>query len=233
MPNAFVQHAIADGLGLANMLQHMVELSPDDRADDEVPAPSLSTAVTSTHATRRSVSHRMSEEAKTSVRVGRSTIRSTVGFLRDPIGTARDAVRTSSSVASVVKPAIHPLSPLMTARSMTPVFRTMTIPLDRLRAAARPSNATINDAFVSSVLDGVDRYHRSLDAACDKIRMSMQISVRTDERAAVASNQFVPARVELPLGQRPPADRLVDTQQRLRALKEEPALPTSASTSTP
>lgn len=55
--------------------------------------------------------------------------------------------------------------------------------------------------------------------------MSMQISVRTGERAAVASNQFVPARVELPLGQRPAADRLVDTQQRLRALKDEPALP--------
>lgn len=217
-----VHHAIADGLGMVNMLQHMVELDPDDAAVDEMSLPSLSTATSGARSAGRSMTHRVFEEARTAARLGRSTVRSTIDFLRDPIGTAHSALRTGSSVAAVVKPTLHPLSPLMTGRSMSPVFETITIPLHRLKAAARTGGATINDAFVSSVLDGVDRYHRSLDSTCDEIRMSMQISLRTDGRA---SNQFVPARIELPLGPNPAVDRLTDTRNRLRALKDEPALP--------
>ncbi|MGK0276299.1 MAG: diacylglycerol O-acyltransferase [Ilumatobacter sp.] len=228
-----VHHAIADGLGLVNMLQHMVEVGPDDAAadaaanaaDEWVPAPSLVAATSGMRAAGRSVTRRVSQEAKTSMRLGRATMRSTAGFLRDPVGTARSAVRTTSSVAGIVKPTPRPLSPLITARSMTPVFKTLTVPLDQLKTAAQSGGATINDAFVSSVLDGLDRYHRSLGSDCDEIRMAMPISLRTSESAGLASNQFVPARVQLPLGQLPAADRLADTRMRLLAVRDEPALP--------
>ncbi len=220
-----VHHAIADGLGMVNMLQHMVELSPDDAADGEAPSPSPATPTSPMHATGRSVTRRVSEEAKTSVRLGRATMRSAVGFLRDPVSTTRSAVRTTASVASVVKPAPRPLSPLMTARSMTPAFRTLTVPLDELKIAARTVGGTINDAFVSSVLDGLDRYHRRLGFGCEAIRMAMPVSVRTSGNAGLASNQFVPARIELPLGQISAADRMVDTSARLSTVRDEPALP--------
>jgi len=52
----------------------------------------------------------------------------------------------------------------------------------------------------------------------------MPVSVRTGDSAGLASNQFVPARVELPLGERPAAERLADTRERLRAVRDEPAL---------
>jgi diacylglycerol O-acyltransferase len=219
-----VHHAIADGLGMVNMLQHMVELGPDD-GDGETPAPSPSTAPSGMPAAGRSVTRRVSEDARTSVRLGRATVQSAVDFLRDPVSTARSALRTTSSVAGVVKPAPRPLSPLMTARSMTPVFRTLSVPLDEFKAAARSVGATINDAFVSSVLDGLDRYHRGLGPDCNEIRMAMPVSVRTSDNAGLASNQFVPARIELPLGELPAADRLADTRARLGAVRDEPALP--------
>ncbi len=200
-----VHHAIADGLGMVNMLQHMVELGPDDGdADaDEAQPPVPASATSGMPAAGRSVTRRVSEEIRTGVRLGQATARSAVDFLRDPVSVARSAVRTTSSVASVVKPAPRPLSPLMTSRSMTPAFRTLTVPLDEFKAAARSVGGTINDAFVSSVLDGLDRYHRQLDAGCDEIRMAMPVSVRTSDNASLASNQFVPARIELPLGELP------------------------------
>jgi diacylglycerol O-acyltransferase len=224
-----VHHAIADGLGLVNMLQHMVEFGPDERADEKadegVPSLSLVTAPSAMRAAGRSVTRRVSEEAKTSMRLGRATMRSTSGFLRDPVGQARSAVRTTSSMVGIIKPTPRPLSPLINARSMTPVFKTLTVPLDQFKTAAQTMGATINDAFVSSVLDGLDRYHRSLNSDCDEIRMAMPISLRTSESAGLASNQFVPARVELPLGQIPAADRLTDTRMRLLVVRDEPALP--------
>jgi diacylglycerol O-acyltransferase len=219
-----VHHAIADGLGMVNMLQHMVEFGPDDADHDEVQPPSPAIATSGMPATGRSVTHRVSEEIRAGVRLGQATVRSAVDFVRDPVSVARSAVRTTSSVAGVVKPTPRPLSPLMTARSMTPVFRTLTVPLDEFKAAARVVGGTINDAFVSSVLDGLDRYHRRLGSGCDEIRMAMPVSVRTSDSAGLASNQFVPARLELPLGERPAADRLADTQARLRAVRDEPAM---------
>lgn len=218
-----VHHAIADGLGMVNMLQHMVEFGPDD-VNSEVLAPPPAAAPSALPATGRSVTHRVSEEMRAGVRFGQATVRSAVDFIRDPVSVARSAVRTTSSVAGVVKPTPRPLSTLMTARSMTPVFRTITVPLDEFKAAARVVGGTLNDAFVSSVLDGLDRYHREVGSGCDEIRMAMPVSVRTGDSAGLASNQFVPARVELPLGERPAAERLADTRERLRAVRDEPAL---------
>ncbi len=226
-----VHHAIADGLGMVNMLQHMVELAPEGGSapGDETPPAARAAARAVTRpgvpAAGRSVTRRVSEEAKTGVRLGRATMRSAAGFVRDPVGAVRGAARTTSSVAGVVKPTPRPLSPIMTARSMTPVFETITIPLDDLKAAAKTGGGTLNDAFVSAVLDGLDRYHRRRGAACEEIRMAMPVSVRNADSAALASNQFVPARVVLPLGERPAADRLADTRDRLRTVRDEPALP--------
>ncbi len=220
-----VHHAIADGLGMVNMLQHMVELGPDDAADDKARPPSPASVTSGLPAAGRSVTHRVSEDARTGVRFGRATMRSAVDFLSDPVNAARSAVRTTTSVAGIVKPAPRPLSPLMTARSMTPAFRTLTVPLDEFKAAARTVDGTINDAFVSSVLDGLDRYHRRLGPGCDEIRMAMPVSVRTSDKAGLASNQFVPARIKLPLGELPAADRMADTKERLHVVKNEPALP--------
>ena len=222
-----VHHAIADGLGMVNMLQHMVQLGPEDGdADaDEAQPPVPASATSGMPAAGRSVTHRVSEEIRAGVRLSQATARSAMDFMRDPVSVARSAVRTTSSVAGVVKPAPRPLSPLMTARSMTPAFRTLTVPLDEFKAAAHAANGSVNDAFVSSVLDGLDRYHRQLGPDCDKIRMAMPVSVRTSDNASLASNQFVPARIELPLGEVPAADRMADTRERLRVVRDEPALP--------
>ncbi len=227
-----VHHAIADGLGMVNMLQHMVELGPDDAGDDAAQPPSPAITTSGMSAVGRSVTHRVSEEIRTGVRFGQATARSAVDFVRDPVNVARSAFRTTSSVAGVVKPAPRPLSPLMTARSMTPAFRTLTVPLNEFKAAAHAVGGTVNDAFVSSVLDGLDRYHRQLGPGCDEIRMAMPVSVRTSDNASLASNQFVPARIELPLGEVPAADRMADTQTRLRAVRDEPALPHMSDIST-
>jgi len=225
-----MHHAIADGFGMLNMLSYLVEFAPDDDLDkhdpgvaglESTPEPESPQSQSAT----RSLTRRFLTDAEAGFRLGRASMKLATDFVRNPLGTTESTVRTTASIANLVKPAPKPLSPLMTGRSMSPVFNMLTVPVQSLRAAGKTADASINDAFVSGVLDGLDRYHRKHGAACDEVRMLMPISVRTVDNAAAANNQFVPMRVILPLATLEPADRLATTKERLSDVRGEPALP--------
>ena len=228
-----IHHAIADGLGMVQMLQHMVDLEADPAARDEPPtSPDVSTsevprskpAIWSMPATRP-VAHRISSETKTGLRFGRASLRTASEMLRDPWGTFGQLRRTTGSIARMVAPASTPLSPLMTERSTHVRFDSMKAPLERMKAAANAAGGTLNDAFVSATLGALQRYHEAHDSPCSEIRMNMPISVRNDDTANQSDNQFVPARIILPLGHSDAGKRLTETRVLLREARDEPALP--------
>jgi diacylglycerol O-acyltransferase len=113
----------------------------------------------------------------------------------------------------------------MTERSTHVRFDSMKAPFERMKAAANAVGGTLNDAFVSATLGALERYHEALDTPCSEIRMNMPISVRNDDTANQSDNQFVPARIILPLGQSDEEQRLTETKVLLRAARDEPALP--------
>jgi len=222
-----VHHAIADGLGMVQMLEHMVDLEPDAAIDDESSVATRSS--TPTPAIRavpaaRPITHRISTEARTGVRLGRASLRTASGMIRDPRGTIQRLTRTSGSIARVVTPAATPLSDLMTGRSTHPRFDTLAVPFKRLKSAANTEGGTLNDAFVAVAIAALDRYHQEFGVPCDEVRMNMPISVRGDDAATHSDNQFVPARMVLPLGHTDAAQRLTDVKALLREVRAEPAL---------
>jgi diacylglycerol O-acyltransferase len=125
----------------------------------------------------------------------------------------------------VVKPATTPLSPAMTDRSLNTHFEAVAVPFPALKTAARSVGGTLNDAFVAITLDALKRYHDALGMPCTAIRMNMPISVRGGDGANNFDNQFVPARMVLPISEGAPADRLREIKELLRAVRAEPALP--------
>lgn len=223
-----VHHAITDGLGMVRMLQHMVDLEAEPHIGDEPAAspegPSPSAAAWPVQITRP-IAHRISSDTKTGVRLGKASIRTASEVLRDPRGTLGRLRRTTESIARVVAPASTPLSELMTGRSTHTRLDTLTVPFARLKAAANSQDGTLNDAFVAVSLSAMDRYHQAFDTPCSELRMNMPISVRGDDTAAQSDNQFVPARLVLPLGHTDPAERLADVKALLREVRAEPALP--------
>ena len=227
-----VHHAIADGLGMVQLLAHMVDLEAtvSDGADPVVDdaavhaahrVPSPLEAVPGA----RALGHRIASEARTGARLGRASLRTAAGLLRDPRGTVEQLGRTTGSIARVVKPATTPLSPVMTGRSLTTHFDAITVDFSGFKEAARAAGCSLNDAFVATTLDALRRYHDAMDAPCEQVRMNMPISVRGGDGEHRFDNQFVPARMTLPLGSGAADERLVAVRSLLAEVRAEPALP--------
>lgn len=235
-----IHHAIADGLGMVHLLGYIVDLEPDppsptrggphalpERVErsgeslDRLRVESSLWAIPGAHA----VVHRIATDARTGARVGRASLQTAADILRDPVGTLERLGRTTRSIARVVMPATKPLSPLMTGRSITTRFDAITVPFADFKQAARSADGTLNDAFVAVTLDAMLRYHDALGVTCGRLRMNMPVSVREGGDSQRFDNQFVPARIVLPLDHVDPAERIAMVRDRLRSVRAEPALP--------
>jgi diacylglycerol O-acyltransferase / wax synthase len=225
-----VHHAIADGLGMVQLLQHMVDLEAEPERRSSGPTDTAATAAPVDHRLRveapvwaipgaRSLAHRIASEAKTGARIGRASLRTATDLLRDPRGTIEQLGRTTGSIARVVMPATTPLSPVMTDRSLNTHFEAVSVPFSALKAAARSVDGTLNDAFVAITLDALKRYHDAVGQPCSEIRMNMPISVRGGDAAHNFDNQFVPARMVLPLSGADPAQRIREVKELLRGAR--------------
>ena len=227
-----VHHAIADGLGMVQLLQYMVDLEREGtdpspvRIDDPAVTDRLRVvAPLWAIPGARSVTHRLASEARTGARLGRATLRTATDLLRAPRRTIEQLGRTTGSIARVVKPATTPLSPLMTERSLNTDFDAIAVPFADFKAAARAAGGTLNDAFVATTLDALRRYHEAKGTRCEEVRMNMPVSIRGGDSASQFDNQFVPARMVLPLRDVDPATRIAEVRALLRDIREEPALP--------
>jgi WS/DGAT/MGAT family acyltransferase len=231
-----VHHAIADGLGMVQLLSHMVDLEADPTVGDDEPAPAPAPPPAADRLRvesplwaipgARSIAHRITSEARTGARIGRASLKTASDLLRDPRGTIEQLGRTTGSIARVVMPATTPLSTVMTERSLNTRFDAVAVDFRDLKAAARAADGTLNDAFVAVTLDALKRYHEALGRPCTEIRMNMPISVRGGENAHHFDNQFVPARMVLPLSCAvDPVERIGEVRELLHAVRSEPALP--------
>lgn len=195
-----LHHAIADGVGLMLMLAALADLEPDPRhrlalADVvQVPAPVV---------TRR---------------------RHAANLFRHPIRSVKAGVRSAISIVRLVMPNRKPMSPLMTRRSAELSLDTKAVSFATLRNAGKQAGGSLNDAFISLVLDTLDRYHERSGVECDQIRIHMPINIRDAATADKAGNQFVPARIVMKIGDDDTEGRLRRVSKHLAAVRQEPAL---------
>lgn len=142
---------------------------------------------------------------------------------RDPLGTTREAVRNVESVLRYLAPATVPRSPLLRTRSLARHVRTLEVPVDDLKRAAKCVGGSLNDAFMAAVVGGVQAYHRRHDSPVEELRMVMPINVRT-EGAALGGNHFTPARFVVPAAVDDPAERMTVLRDIARRVRDEPAI---------
>jgi WS/DGAT/MGAT family acyltransferase len=218
-----LHHAITDGVGGVRIALEVFDLEREgsDRQMPEEPevrvlnqAERLIDAVD--HETRRG-----QELARRAINaVGGAVERA----LSDPAAVARRLNDVASSVGRLLQPATRPLSTAMAGRSLSVRFDHLQVPLDDLKRAAKGAEARLNDAFVASVLGGLARYHARHHDSADTIRLAMPISIRSDDTANLAGNQFVPTRFLVPLGVVDPAERMRAVRDVVGGVRREPAL---------
>ncbi|MEL7210403.1 MAG: WS/DGAT domain-containing protein, partial [Actinomycetota bacterium] len=159
--------------------------------------------------------------AKRSMGVGVEAAMSTAA---DPVGSGMGVLEATQSAARLLKPAPSPMSPLMTGRSLSQRFNTLTVPLTDTKLAAKTAGGKLNDAFVAGVAGGFRRYHDRHESPASALRMSMPINIRNESTENDAGNQFSPARFPVPLTVRDPVHRMKVVSDLVGRARAEPAL---------
>ncbi|HYV59623.1 MAG TPA: wax ester/triacylglycerol synthase family O-acyltransferase [Acidimicrobiia bacterium] len=141
----------------------------------------------------------------------------------DPETALQEVSRVTRSLASFLAPATTPRSPIIGARSLGRRLAALDVPLDDLKRAAKSVGGSLNDAFLASVVGGVQRYHALHDVEPSELRMVMPINLR-GEGTALGGNHFTPARFLVPLQIADPEERMRTLGALARAVRDEPAV---------
>ena len=219
-----IHHAITDGIGGVKLMLETFDAEADPGDVGPMPdAPEIHVM----HQGERFVDawqhtqRRALGLAKRSVGVAAGTA---VTTLADPVGSGMQVLEAMQSAGRLLKPAPSPMSPLMTGRSLSQRFHTLSVPLTDTKLAARAAGGKLNDAFVAAVASGFRRYHERHELPASALRMSMPISVRNEATADDAGNQFSPARFPVPLTVRDPVHRMKVVSDLVGRARAEPAL---------
>lgn len=217
-----IHHSVTDGVGGIKLAMMLLDFERDAPAPTEpIPDAPEAEAVSRWGLLLEGIAHEQRRQRGIAAR----TLRQLRGAAAKPWDTAVAAAGGVASLARLMAPAFEPLSPIMQNRSLSVRFDTIAVPLSAMKAAARPAEGRLNDAFVAAVAGGLRRYHDHHGEPVEALRMSMPINIRDDaESEALAGNQFVPARFEVPLGPSDPVERMRSLRQLMRTQRDEPAL---------
>lgn len=226
-----LHHAISDGVGMVRMTTSLIERSREPAPGKKRPATLEEAPVAGVRSgdmeqMASALQHRIRTTADRAGRAGEALRSGLLEMAKDPLGSARKLADTAGSMGRLVKPVSEPMSPIWKDRSFSVRLDTLVVPFDVLRAAARKVDGTLNDAFVAAVAGGLGRYHETVGTPASELRMSMPINIRTkDDDGKKAGNQFVPARLPIPVAILDPVERMRAVQTLVRSQRAEPALP--------
>jgi WS/DGAT/MGAT family acyltransferase len=217
-----IHHAITDGVGGMQIQLELLDLEADAPPRAMPPPPDVH-VMSQTERFVDAFQHERRRQLGMLKRSAPGLLSGARTALSHPAEAIESTAELAASVGRVLRPTSHPLSPLMTGRSLSMRFDTMSVPMDRAKKAAKKGGGKLNDAFVGGVARGLYRYHLHHGIDVDELRMAIPISVRSAAEPAVAGNAFVPARIELPIDQMDPLDTMRDVRARVEEARHEPA----------
>ena len=116
------------------------------------------------------------------------------------------------------------MSPLMRERATTRHLAMMEVSLDALKAAAKATDGTVNDAYLTVVTGGLRRYHERHGTSVESLRAVVPVSLRTRDDTSWG-NRITLQRLILPVGEPDPGARMRNVHRVTQAARGEPSLP--------
>ena len=218
-----IHHAITDGVGAVQIALVLFELEREGALADmpEAPEPVVMNQFERfvdafEHETRRTMG--------IAKRLPSVAAQAASSAATDPVGSARRLAETAASVARLAAPANVPLSPLLTRRSLSVHFDTVSLSLTDAKAAAKAAGGRLNDAFLAATAAGMRRYHEELGVPTEHVRLSMPINIRDADEPEQTGNHFAPARFALPITIGDPVEAMATIRELVQHERAEPAL---------
>ena len=144
--------------------------------------------------------------------------------VRRPLQTASSAGELAASVYRTMRPVGETGSPLMTQRTLVRQLAVHEVPLTKLKEAAHRGGGALNDAFVAGIAGGLRRYHEKHGVIVGDLHLTMPISTRKDGDD-MGGNHITLARFDVPVGLADPAERIHETRERTRKVRNEKSTP--------
>jgi WS/DGAT/MGAT family acyltransferase len=114
-------------------------------------------------------------------------------------------------------------SPLLSRRGLARRLRILQCPVDELRAAAKAAGGSLNDVYLAALLGGLGHHHAKNGAPVGDVPIALSVSTREPADPA-CGNRFTAAYIAGPAGEADPLRRVALVRERVRAVREEPAL---------
>ena len=195
-------HAILDGLGLARLLNQVIESSKSDTQapDNAVSLEGPRVPGANEPAMPRSALDRNAPKGEEALAA------------RTALGKFDQASTILANLYKSVRllaPAPRGLSSVMERRSRRRQFAMVSYPLEPLRDVAHATGSTLNDVFLAAVAGSVQAYHASHNGIDPRVRLSLPIAAPTETRSEGAGNQYSLVRIMLPLDIRNPRERIL------------------------
>lgn len=217
-------HSLTDGVGGVDIAMNLFDLTREGTERGPVPVVPPASRAGALEGVRRSAQYDVGL-ARGLARAAVTSLPAAAGaVVLHPLSSVRDVVGTAASVYRTVRPIPRTGSSLMTDRRLVRRLGVHEVPLARLKAAARVSDATLNDAFLAGVTGGLRRYHEHHGAAIGDLHVCMPVSLRTAEDAA-GGNRITLMRFDLPADILEPRERIRVTHRRAGFVRAERSLP--------
>ena len=198
---AKLHHTISDGEGAIVMAMKYTALQRDVPAPDPVDLDAIVAAEPVEDEGPVGVAlDAVGQTVRASARAGRDMLER----MASPQGWRRARDETADLMKSAADTRQSAGSELWSKRSRRRHMEVIDLPFDEVRAAAKALGGTINDFFVTGLVEGTRRYHERAGVPLDRVHTSFVVSTRTDESA---ENAFTPVPVDIPLTDQSLAER--------------------------
>ncbi len=219
-----LHHSIADGYGMARMQERFMVRDPDTPTPDPVDLDELVAATCAAEADidGPSTTDRALDLASAPPKLARRFLARAALATADPsvfLDSAETAQGYARMIASQVRTdddddAGPAGSPLWTGRSRHRHLEVIRVPLDEVRRVGKALSASVNDIFMTGLVNGAAAHHDARDRPAEAFNTSFVVSTRSD--SAEGGNSFSPVRVKIPAGPMSPIERVRAVQERVQ-----------------
>jgi WS/DGAT/MGAT family acyltransferase len=202
-----LHHAITDGAWGVALFDMLLAAGPEPSDEPVLPTIDAATPLPERTESVRAVAGLVLDGAALAVRT---------------LTRPADAVAYVRSLRRVLNVPGTP-SPLLSRRGLARRLRILECRLDDLRAAAKAAGGSLNDVYLAALLGGLGHYHAKNGAPVGDVPVALPVSTRKPDDKC-GGNKFTAAYLAGPVGEADPLRRVALVRERVRAVREEPAL---------